>query len=92
MGWKYIKGSEKDFKGAPENAIERIESDKGSKDHLVGWLVGDMLVGINGYKEKFQGLYGYRNFVTAQREYVDEVVSEPLKKYNPIFLPYEEND
>lgn len=93
MGWKYIKGTEKDFKNAPENAIQCISSDKGSEDHLVGWLTSDkMLVGLNGYKEEFTGLYGYRKFVSAERVLEEETQSlnKQINISEPAFLPVEQ--
>lgn len=98
MGWKYIKGSEKDFEKSPQNAIKCISSDKGYKDHLVGWLTSDnMLIGLNGYKEEFKGLYGHRNFVTAERVWDEEsesqqaVESIDIVKSEPIFLPVDQD-
>lgn len=97
MGWKYIKGTEKDFENAPNNALQCISSDKGFKDHLVGWLTSDnMLVGLNGYKEEFTGLYGYRKFVNAERVWEEEkeVETPSMNKKNdisePAFLPAEQ--
>lgn len=90
MGWKYIKGTEKAFDKAPKNAIKRIESDKGGSDHLVGWLADGMLIGINGYKENFNGSYGYRNFVTAERVWVEEDKKTNIFNSEPIFLPVEQ--
>ena len=61
--WKIIKGSEADFKGAPEWAEECIYTDKNTvdnKDEFLAW-VGQ---GV----QDFDGKYGYRNYVKAKRE------------------------
>lgn len=87
--WKYIVGNEKDFEGAPDWATERVENDKGNpqspKERFVGWVgekEGKLVVkDLHSDVRPFDGNYGYRSYISAQRVKLD--VAEPT------FLPIE---
>lgn len=74
--WEYVKGSEADFVGAPEWATECVWSDKRS-DHFVYWLdKSTCRIQSPFFSEtKFNGSYGRRNFVKAERRKVDNLQS-----------------
>lgn len=74
--WEYVKGSEADFEGAPEWATECVWSDKGS-EHFVYWL-DKMTCRIQSpyfSETKFNGVYGWANYVKAARRKVDNLQS-----------------
>ena len=87
--WKYISGTEKDFVGSPAWATQRLDTDKGDpqtpQEAFVAWI-GDidgkrMVKDQFGSERDFDGDYGYRNFISAERVKLN--VSEPT------FLPVE---
>lgn len=69
--WKITKGSEADFKGAPEWAEECIYTDKNTvddKDEFLAWVGQGKAQVIGQGVQSFDGNYGYRNYVKARRE------------------------
>ena len=75
MNWKYIKGGEKDFVGAPEWATECVWNDKGGESFCY-WLSTKLKrVSFNGLVVEWDGEYGWRNYVKAQREPVTNLES-----------------
>lgn len=87
--WKYISGTEKDFVGSPAWATQRVDTDKGDpqtpQEAFVAWI-GDiegkrMVKDQFGPEREFDGNYGYRNFVKAERV--------KLEMAEPTFLPVE---
>ncbi|MDI6975926.1 hypothetical protein [Serratia sp. Se-RSBMAAmG] len=87
--WKYISGTEKDFVGSPAWATQRLVTDKGDpqtpQEAFVAWI-GDidgkrMVKDQFSPEREFDGDYGYRNFVRAERV--------KLNVAEPTFLPVE---
>lgn len=87
--WKYISGTEKDFVGSPAWATQKLCTDKVGPQKLreafVAWI-GDidgkrMVKDQFSPEREFDGNYGYRNFVSAERV--------KLNVAEPTFLPVE---
>ena len=77
--WKYLKGSEKDFEGAPEWATECVWNDKGGESFCY-WLSTKLKrVSFNGLVVEWDGEYGWRNYVKAQREPITAADVEVVK-------------
>jgi len=82
MKYEIIKGSEKDFEGAPEWATECVWNDKGSESFSY-WLnpkENKMLARwMNGSPDIWAGIYGHRNYIKAERRPITEpVVNQQL--------------
>lgn len=83
-GWKYLKGSEKDFEGAPDWVTRRIKGEWTSKHSFVG-VVGRRLHVCDIGDENRDGVAfneGYRYEIIAQREPVTAADVEVVK-YDP---------
>ncbi|HGB3193973.1 TPA: hypothetical protein ACIVAT_000624 [Salmonella enterica subsp. enterica serovar Waycross] len=82
--WKYLKGSENDFEGAPEWVTRRIKGEWTSKHSFVG-VVGRRLHVCDIGDENRDGVAfneGYRYEIIAQREPVTTADVEVVK-YDP---------
>lgn len=72
--WKYLKGSEKDFEGAPEWVTQRIKGDNDRHHSFIGELGGVKLVTtVDGADGWWQFNDVYRRTVIAQREPITNV-------------------
>ena len=72
--WKYLKGSEKDFAGAPEWATQRIKGDNFPECSWIGELGGVKLVTTADSADGWwQFNDGYHRTVIAQREPITNV-------------------
>ena len=70
--WKYRKGCEKDFDGAPEWATHCVWNDKAGESFCY-WLNEDeKRVKFNGLVMNWDGEYGWRNYIKAEREPVSD--------------------
>lgn len=76
--WKYTKGSEKDFEGAPAWAKEKVDTDKGCNGGscFLAWVGKDKAQVSGQNVQFFDGNYGYRNYIVASREWIEE--KEPV--------------
>lgn len=73
MNWKYIKGSDKDFAGAPEWAVKVIRGNHAGVESFIGELGGVKLVACENKPEAWYGFNdGFLHSVIAQREPVAE--------------------
>lgn len=82
--WKYLKGSEKDFEGAPDWVTRRIKGEWTSKHSFVG-VVGRRLHVCDIGDENRDGVAfneGYRYEIIAQREQLTTADVEVVK-YDP---------
>lgn len=77
MKYEIIKGSEKDFDGAPEWATECVWNDKAGESFSY-WLnpkENKMLAPwMNGSPDIWAGIYGHRNYIKAERRPITEPV------------------
>lgn len=89
--WKYRKGCEKDFEGAPEWATHCVWNDKGGESFCY-WLNEDeKRIKFNGLIMDWDGEYGYRNYIKAQREPVTECTFQDGVVFDaPIGMPLNE--
>lgn len=72
--WKYLKGSEKDFEGAPEWVTQRIKGDNSPDHSWIGELGGVKLVTTADSADGWwQFNDGYRRTVIARREPITNV-------------------
>lgn len=76
MNWKYIKGGEKDFVGAPEWAEKVIRGNYASSSSFIGELGGIKLVACENKPEAWYEFNdGFLHSVIAQREPVTNLES-----------------
>ena len=80
--WRYIKGSEKDFEGAPDWATKRIKGEWNGKQSFCGLRDGDVYIcGIEETTGEKMNM-SYAHTVIAQREPVvtnDSKYNRPCK-------------
>lgn len=69
--WRYIKGNEKDFEGAPEWATKRIKGEWSSKQSFCGLHDGHVHICSVGETTGEKMNMGYAHTVIAQREPVE---------------------
>lgn len=82
MKYEYLKGSEKDFEGAPEWATECVWNDKGSESFCY-WLNPKTKTIFNpnwhSKPDCWNEEYGWRNYIKAERRPITEpVVNQQL--------------
>lgn len=82
--WNYIKGSEKDFEGAPDWATRRIKGEWSGKQSFCGLCDGDVHICDIGETMGKKMNMGYAHTVIAQREPVDDAAPAVTSdsKYN----------
>ncbi|QHJ80901.1 MAG: hypothetical protein [Bacteriophage sp.] len=77
MKYEYLKGSEKDFEGAPEWATECVWNDKGSESFCY-WLNPKIKTIFNpnwhSKPDCWNEEYGWRNYIKAERRQITEPV------------------
>lgn len=76
--WRYIKGSEKDFEGAPDWATKRIKGEWSGKQSFCGLRCKKVHICDVGEIEGEPMNMGYAHTVIAQRELVTSVNDDRL--------------